>query len=177
MLHLCKLASFAGIKHHKCKHQYGKEIESAFNEHLAAFGISYGTKEEYHFRMGLFAEKDAKINEINADVNNTFTVGHNMFSTWTQEEYRKLLGAKPIGVLEDGAEKLDESALPASVDWRTKGAVNPVKNQGQCGSCWAFSATAAVEGHNFIQTGNLLSLSEQEIVDCDTTSYGCNGGW
>ena len=73
--------------------------------------------------------------------------------------------------------ELDVSALPASVDWRTKGAVNPVKNQGQCGSCWAFSATAAVEGAYAIKTGNLLSLSEQQLVDCDTQSQGCNGGW
>ena len=71
----------------------------------------------------------------------------------------------------------DASSLPASVDWRTKGAVNAVKDQGQCGSCWAFSATAAVEGAYAIKTGNLLSLSEQQLVDCDTQSQGCNGGW
>ena len=73
--------------------------------------------------------------------------------------------------------ELDVSALPTSVDWRTKGIVNPVKNQGQCGSCWAFSATAAVEGANAIKTGTLLSLSEQQFVDCDKRSQGCNGGW
>ena len=73
--------------------------------------------------------------------------------------------------------ELDVSALPASVDWRTKGAVNAVKDQGQCGSCWAFSATAAVEGANAIKTGKLLDLSEQQLVDCDTQSQGCNGGW
>nr|P60994.1 RecName: Full=Ervatamin-B; Short=ERV-B [Tabernaemontana divaricata]1IWD_A Chain A, ERVATAMIN B [Tabernaemontana divaricata] len=67
--------------------------------------------------------------------------------------------------------------LPSFVDWRSKGAVNSIKNQKQCGSCWAFSAVAAVESINKIRTGQLISLSEQELVDCDTASHGCNGGW
>jgi len=71
---------------------------------------------------------------------------------------------------------LDTAGAPASVDWRDEGAVNAVKNQGQCGSCWAFSATAAEEGHQFIQGGYLFSLSEQQLVDCDKVSHGCEGG-
>ncbi|CBI21373.3 unnamed protein product, partial [Vitis vinifera] len=67
--------------------------------------------------------------------------------------------------------------LPESVDWRETGAVNPVKDQRSCGSCWAFSTVAAVEGINQIVTGELISLSEQELVDCDTEyDMGCNGG-
>jgi len=180
MLHLCKAATFLGLKSHHCHNKSEKlGVEGLFNEHLAAYGKSYGTKEEYNFRMEIFAQKHQEIAEINAQEGNTFTVGHNMFSTWTHDEYKQLLGFKAPSAdqINENVVELDTTNLADSVDWRTKGAVNPVKNQAQCGSCWAFSATAAIEGHQFIRTGKLLSLAEQEFVDCDTASYGCNGGW
>ncbi|KAL6197234.1 hypothetical protein ACLB2K_032843 [Fragaria x ananassa] len=74
--------------------------------------------------------------------------------------------------------KSDADDIPASIDWRNHGAVTPVKNQGQCGCCWAFSAVAAVEGIIKLRTGQLMPLSEQQLVDCSRDIYnnGCKGG-
>jgi len=71
----------------------------------------------------------------------------------------------------------EEVGYPASVNWVTAGAVTPVKDQGQCGSCWSFSTTGAMEGSYQIASGNLWSFSEEQLVDCVVTCMGCNGGW
>jgi len=155
-------------------------INPEFLSHVAEHGLNFATTEEFTFRQALYLDTDAEYKLINSDKNNTFTVGHNFMSTWTHEEYKQLLGAKiPENYqLENVVDLVEEHfETPDAIDWRTKGAVNPVKNQAQCGSCWAFSATCADEGHWFIQTGKLLSLSEQQLVDCDTQCAGCNGGW
>jgi len=110
----------------------------------------------------------------------TYTQGVNQFTDLTLEEFQALpmFGFKQaeskgprLGVHEYGGEELADS-----IDWRTKGAVTPVKNQGQCGSCWAFSTVGGLEGAWEIETGSLTSMSEQQFVDCSKQNSGCNGG-
>jgi len=89
-----------------------------------------------------------------------------------------MLGYRPELKKSSNIRVLSTESVPASVDWTTQGAVTPVKDQGQCGSCWAFSTTGSVEGAEFIATGTLKSFSEQQLVDCSTAqgNMGCNGG-
>jgi hypothetical protein len=177
-MQFCKVASLLGLK--GCEKDVEHNVMIKFIQHMNEFGLSFGTKEEFDFRLNLFADKENMIKEHNNPMNNhSYTIGHNHMSTWTHDEYKKLLGYKggKVQAERKAAKVLSTVDLPTEVDWRSHGAVNAVKNQGQCGSCWAFSATCAVEGAHAIKTGELISLSEQQVVDCDTTSYGCNGGW
>jgi len=108
-------------------------------------------------------------------------LGATIFSDLTLEEFqalpiRGLQSTKNSALPSLGVHEYNGEELAATVDWTTKGAVTPVKNQGQCGSCWAFSTTGGLEGAWQIASGNLVSLSEQQLVDCDTNCYGCNGG-
>ena len=134
-----------------------------------------------------------KFIEFTNSKNLTYTLGHNSYSGMNSEEFSEFMGFKAnndllskgegylrgsIPTVQQG-EIMDLSSLPDSVDWRTKSAVTEVKNQGQCGSCWAFSGTATVESAVAIKSGHLYDLSEQQAVSCAGLKYGnlgCNGG-
>jgi C1A family cysteine protease len=123
--------------------------------------------------MNLFQETHAFINEHNSS-NATYKVGHNFMSTMTQAEKKRMTGytapSHPAPIAEDPISNA------SSVNWVTAGGVTPVKNQGSCGSCWAFSTTGAMEGNYFAAHKRLMSFSEQQLVDCSTRNNACNGG-
>jgi len=110
-------------------------------------------------------------------------MGVNVFADWTPEEFKKMLGDhdyNPEKAKATDVEITEYEDLPVSVNWTAKGAVTPVKNQGQCGSCWAFSATGTLESAYYFRNGHLTTYSEQNLVDCaygkEWDNFGCNGG-
>ena len=158
---------------------YWKEF-SNFQER---FNKRYSSLQELEKRFDLFKENILDILAHNSQINQNFTLGINQFSDLSSEEFKSTyVGSYKQQVGAYGCKSFSSSATssPDSIDWRNKNAVTSVKDQGQCGSCWTFSSTGAIEGAWAISTGKLVDLSEQEFVDCANGitygSYGCNGG-
>ncbi|MCD7454721.1 putative cysteine protease rd21b [Datura stramonium] len=163
-----------------------EEVKSIYEIWLAEQGKIYNGLGEKGERFEIFKDNLRFIEEHNNSDNRTYELGLNRFADLTNKEYRTMF----LGTRSDARRRLVKSKnashryvfrasdrVPESVDWRKKGAVAPIKDQGSCGSCWAFSTVAAVEGINQIATGEMITLSEQELVDCDKMyNDGCNGG-
>ena len=124
---------------------------------------------------------DANINKINNHHHDSYKLGVNEFADLTHDEFfdNYVIGEGEYVTISN-CKKIDYGnimlGVPKSQDWRQQNAVTSVKNQGQCGSCWAFSAVGALEGVMSISSGKLVDLSEQQVVDCDTVDQGCHGG-
>jgi len=150
---------------------------------FAAWAATYGKTyngDEIIVRETVFNENMAAYMAHNADESQTYTMGPNQFSDLKVEEFQalNLFGYKKpatnlpnLGVHEHVGEE-----LTSSIDWRSTGAVTPVKDQGQCGSCWAFSTVGGLEGAWEVATGELTSMSEQQLMDCSKANNGCGGG-
>ncbi|KAG0724320.1 Cathepsin L [Chionoecetes opilio] len=156
-------------------------------------GKKYTSKLEDTFRMKIFTENKHKIahhNKLYSSGQKTYKLKMNKYGDMLHQEFVSTMNgfrwnrtagsyqaSRPFtGVTYIGPD--DDIVLPKSVDWREKGAVTPIKDQGQCGSCWSFSATGSLEGQHFRKSGKLVSLSEQNLIDCSVKygNNGCNGG-
>ena len=148
------------------------------------FSKKYLSLEEMEDRFSVFRENFRAIRQHNNDLSQNFTMGVNQFTDLTPEEFKAtyvtgIKSAAPVQATGCKSFSSSASSAPESFDWRQHNAVTPVKDQGQCGSCWTFSASGAMEGAWSISKGALVSLSEQELVDCAGLKYGsmgCNGG-
>jgi cathepsin L len=157
------------------------DTPAAFGAWLRRFGKEYDAAEAAR-RLPVFRANAERVAAHNADPAAPFRLGLNAFADLTFEEFANAsLGLSPA--VHSRAPRPNprlaaaNDELPTKVDWRARGAVTPVKNQGACGSCWAFSTTGAIEGVNAIRTGQLTALSEQQLVSCDTKQDGgCGGG-
>ncbi|XP_074582200.1 senescence-specific cysteine protease SAG39-like [Curcuma longa] len=153
-----------------------------YDQWMVQHGRVYSDDAEKQRRFDIFKSNVELIDSFNAAGKHKYSLGVNQFADMTTEEFKashtgfKNTVTRPIG--KGGFRYENVSATPASVDWRAEGAVTPVKDQEMCESGWAFSAVAAMEGITQLTSGQLISLSEQELVDCDVNGedYGCNGG-
>ncbi|KAK9153000.1 hypothetical protein Sjap_000480 [Stephania japonica] len=157
---------------------------------MALHERNYKDVAEKEKRFNVFKDNVKYIEQFNKAGNYPYKLSVNKFADLTNEEFKATRNGYKGLCLEDKLARasssfkyvnfkyVNVSAVPSTMDWRKKGVVTPVKDQGQCGCCWAFSAVAATEGIHQLKTGKLISLSEQELVDCDTkgVDQGCNGG-
>ena len=151
-----------------------------FINYVAKYNKSYESVAEFDMRKEIFLKTHAFIEESNSSGKQKHVSGHNKFSDWTDEEFKTILNGRKSQSLPEFVEmKVPQlESTPESVDWRTTGNVTAVKNQGNCGSCWTFSTTGVLESAYSIDTGTLVSMSEQLLMDCarNESNYSCEGG-
>jgi len=151
----------------------------AFQEFLTKHNREYVNEKEKQFRFGVFQKNMKMAAKLQQTEKGTARYGATKFADVTEEEFKKYSTSGKWDLSPHPALKpavIPNDPMPAAWDWRNHSAVTEVKNQGSCGSCWAFSVTGNIEGAWAIKKKKLVSLSEQELVDCDKVDEGCNGG-
>ncbi|CAD7088593.1 unnamed protein product [Hermetia illucens] len=164
------------------------ELEKEWKQFQLAYNRNYNSPKELRYRKEIFNENLQKIIKHNEQYEEgllSYTKGVNQFTDLTFEEVQNKLLTCKGSIASEVARyssvdvdilQVDDNEVPDSIDFREKGYVTPVKNQGNCGSCWAFSAVGSLEGQLYAATKKLVALSEQELVDCSKTNEGCDGG-
>jgi len=164
---------------------YMAEVESAWTSFKKKFNKVFKSAAEEEKRLINFVSSYLHVKHHNSRYrsdNLTFILGLNHLSDWSPKEVQRLLGFRynpRRDNISAGSTYLSSATgvtVPSSVDWRGTGAVSEVKNQGACGSCWAFSTTGSLEGQTFRKKGRRVDLSEQQLVDCSHENNGCHGG-
>ncbi|CAF3354431.1 unnamed protein product [Rotaria socialis] len=161
------------------------QLDNSWSLFKSVFKKQYLSNEEVTTRRQIWEENVALIRKHNLESDlgiHSYTLEMNQFGDMTNEEFRNQMNGFKMnlkGTINHADHHIFSApsnvALPDSVDWRTKGYVTNIKDQGQCGSCWAFSTTGSLEGQHFAKTSKLVSLSEQNLVDC-SLNLGCHGG-
>jgi len=157
--------------------------EYSFKQYVEEFGKKYASSEEFQMRKGIFSVRLARILEHNSNNHHTWKRGVNRFTDRTEEEYRQLLGVNKQWMFSSNVKRvanpisidIDISSLPESVDWRDVNIITPVKDQGDCGSCWSFATAESIESYWALATNQLGDLSEQQILDCTPNPDDCGG--
>jgi len=171
-LALCVVAAFS----HKHSDEEWKQLKELYNKQY--------THREESFRRAIFESHLTIIEHHNLRFDageKSYRLGVNEYADLLNGEFRQLMNGYKSADKKPAPETLDvdeNEQLPTSVDWRGKGAVTDIKNQAQCGSCWAFSTTGSVEGQHFLATKELVVLSEQNLMDCSYAegNQACEGG-
>jgi len=169
-----------------CREASVKECDSEFAKWMNHHNKTFDSSEIFN-RYKIFCNNLDNVNEHNGRERKHFKKALNDFAAMTPAEYAGMLGFRPDPTEQsqkNTIQSLTDAEIQASIEWQgvtidwvASGAVTPVKNQGSCGSCWSFSTTGAVEGAWKIKKGALVSLSEQQLLDCSKSgNYGCQGG-
>ena len=187
-VHLKTKREKRSVLHRPMPAQHSKDMklkafksEVLFENFVKKYKRRYLNDMEHDMRLRIFKQNLHKIEQLNKNEQGTAKYGLTPFADLTEKEYLHKTGLvvreKHENALKNPIAEIPDVEVPESFDWRDKGAVTAVKNQGNCGSCWSFSVTGNIEGLHAIKTGNLEAYSEQELLDCDTTDHACNGGF
>jgi cathepsin F len=152
------------------------EIFKLFTNFTATYNKNYKTIDHYTNSFNIY--KENYLNIINTHTNKSYTLGQSPFMDISKQYFKKTylnLRTKALSTY-NKLENINGKVIPSTFDWRNLGAVGPIKDQGDCGSCWAFSVVGNIESQYYLNKDQLIQFSEQQVIDCDEYDDGCNGG-